>query len=100
MMFKRSHNFQSLSLSIQHYVINEMLIIKRKTLLLNEINSYDCKKGLTLLTIRYDLKSQGSSSNKGLAWVAVLCESQSVSIVEDDFDFVILTVAAHELGHR
>lgn len=76
-----------------------MVIIKRS--FVNEkINSYHCKIGLTLLTIRYDLKSQGSSSTKGLAWVGVVCESQSVSIVEDDFNFVILTVAAHELGHR
>ncbi|XP_065931593.1 A disintegrin and metalloproteinase with thrombospondin motifs 6 isoform X2 [Magallana gigas] len=52
-----------------------------------------------MMFTRYDLKSQGSSSTKGLAWVAVVCESQSVSIVEDDFNFVILTVAAHELGH-
>ena len=32
--------------------------------------------------------------------MSVLCKPNSASIVEDDFDFVILTVAAHELGHR
>lgn len=79
-----------------------MVIIKRKTLLLKMKKNKELflKDGLNLLTVRYDLKSTGSSSTKGLAWVGVVCESQSVSIVEDDFNFVILTVAAHELGHR
>ncbi|XP_034302732.2 mucin-22 [Magallana gigas] len=48
---------------------------------------------------RYDFTSSGSSSNAGLAWVGAVCTTQSVSIVEDHFNFVILTVAAHELGH-
>lgn len=49
---------------------------------------------------RYDFTSSGSSSNAGLAWVGAVCTTQSVSIVEDHFNFVIMTVAAHELGHR
>ncbi|XP_078322854.1 A disintegrin and metalloproteinase with thrombospondin motifs 6-like [Crassostrea virginica] len=52
-----------------------------------------------MMFTRYDLTSDGSSSNKGLAYLSVLCKPNSASIVEDDFDFVILTVAAHELGH-
>nr|XP_022324374.1 uncharacterized protein LOC111125153 isoform X2 [Crassostrea virginica] len=52
-----------------------------------------------MMFTRYDLTSDGSSSNKGLAYLSVVCKPNSASIVEDDFDFVILTVAAHELGH-
>uniref|UniRef100_K1PXB8 A disintegrin and metalloproteinase with thrombospondin motifs 1 n=1 Tax=Magallana gigas TaxID=29159 RepID=K1PXB8_MAGGI len=48
---------------------------------------------------RYDFTSSGSSSNAGLAWVGAVCTTQSVSIVEDHFNFIIMTVAAHELGH-
>ncbi|XP_062584934.1 A disintegrin and metalloproteinase with thrombospondin motifs 6-like [Saccostrea cucullata] len=48
---------------------------------------------------RYDFTSSGSSSNAGLAWVGAVCTTRSVSIVEDHFNFIILTVAAHELGH-
>ncbi|XP_061165074.1 A disintegrin and metalloproteinase with thrombospondin motifs 16-like [Saccostrea echinata] len=48
---------------------------------------------------RYDFTSGGSNDIAGLAFVSKVCTSQSVSIVEDNFDFVILTVAAHELGH-
>ncbi|XP_056012019.1 uncharacterized protein LOC125678701 [Ostrea edulis] len=47
----------------------------------------------------YDFTSDGSSDVAGLAWVSQVCKSQSVSIVEDHFDFIMLTVAAHELGH-
>ncbi|XP_062584913.1 uncharacterized protein LOC134246545 [Saccostrea cucullata] len=48
---------------------------------------------------RYDFTSGGSSDVTGLAFVAEVCQSKSVSIVEDNFDFVMITVAAHELGH-
>jgi hypothetical protein len=50
--------------------------------------------------LRYDFTNGGSSATSGLAWVAEVCKSQSVSIVEDHFNFIALTVAAHELGHR
>lgn len=36
----------------------------------------------------------------GLASVSTMCTSSSQSIVEDGFDFIMITVASHELGHR
>lgn len=37
---------------------------------------------------------------EGLAWVGATCTSSSNSIVEDHFDAILATVAAHELGHK
>ena len=48
---------------------------------------------------RYDFTSGGSSDVAGLAYLKSLCTDGSVSVVEDRFDFGVLTVAAHELGH-
>lgn len=48
---------------------------------------------------RYDLTSGGSSSNAGLAYLSGMCSDKSVSVAEDQFDFTVLTTAAHELGH-
>lgn len=36
----------------------------------------------------------------GLAYVGTVCTPSSQSIVEDHFGFIMITVAAHELGHR
>lgn len=36
----------------------------------------------------------------GLAFTGAICSVQSQSIVQDAFNFIIITVAAHELGHR
>lgn len=47
----------------------------------------------------YDLTSGGSSSNAGLAYLSGMCSDKSVSVAEDQFDFTVLTTAAHELGH-
>nr|XP_034302728.1 uncharacterized protein LOC105320025 [Crassostrea gigas] len=52
-----------------------------------------------MLFTRYDLTSDGSSSNAGLAYLSEMCADNSVSVVEDQFDFRVLTTAAHELGH-
>ncbi|XP_063412650.1 uncharacterized protein LOC134695353 [Mytilus trossulus] len=52
-----------------------------------------------MLFTRYDLTANGSSSNAGLAYVGAVCSARSQSIVEDHFNFEMLTVAAHELGH-
>ncbi|CAG2226421.1 ADAMTS18 [Mytilus edulis] len=38
-------------------------------------------------------------STLGFAFTGALCQANSQSIVEDKFNFGILTVAAHELGH-
>nr|XP_034302725.1 uncharacterized protein LOC117681592 isoform X2 [Crassostrea gigas] len=52
-----------------------------------------------MMFTRYDFTNKGSSSNVGLAYVSGMCSDQSVSVVEDHFDFAVLTSAAHELGH-
>ncbi|CAG2233331.1 unnamed protein product [Mytilus edulis] len=52
-----------------------------------------------MLFTRYDLTSSGSTSNAGLAYMGAVCTNIGQSIVEDHFNFVMLTVAAHELGH-
>lgn len=52
-----------------------------------------------MLFTRYDLTSGGSSSNAGLAYLSGMCSDKSVSVAEDQFDFTVLTTAAHELGH-
>lgn len=52
-----------------------------------------------MMFTRYDFTNKGSSSNVGLAYVSGMCSDQSVSVVEDHFDFSVLTSAAHELGH-
>lgn len=54
---------------------------------------------MTIFSQRYDFTNKGSSSNVGLAYVSGMCSDQSVSVVEDHFDFAVLTSAAHELGH-
>ena len=48
---------------------------------------------------RYDFTSGSSSDVAGLAYLKSLCTDRSVSVVEDRFDFSVLTAAAHELGH-
>ncbi|VDI10080.1 Hypothetical predicted protein [Mytilus galloprovincialis] len=52
-----------------------------------------------MLFTRYDLTASGSNGNAGLAYVGRVCTTSSQSIVEDGFNFVIISVAAHELGH-
>ncbi|XP_061165278.1 uncharacterized protein LOC133174219 isoform X2 [Saccostrea echinata] len=52
-----------------------------------------------MMFTRYDFTKGGSSDNAGLAWLGALCTTQSVSVVEDHFDFNVITIAAHELGH-
>ncbi|XP_052080095.1 serine-rich adhesin for platelets-like [Mytilus californianus] len=53
----------------------------------------------SMLFTRYDLTRDGSNSNLGLAWTGAICGTFSQSIVEDGFNFIIITVATHELGH-
>ncbi|XP_022324387.2 uncharacterized protein LOC111125156 [Crassostrea virginica] len=52
-----------------------------------------------MMFTRYDFTSGSSSDVAGLAYLKSLCTDRSVSVVEDRFDFSVLTVAAHELGH-
>lgn len=52
-----------------------------------------------MLFTRYDLTAGGSTGNAGLAYLGRVCTDSSQSIVEDGFNFIMITVAAHELGH-
>ncbi|XP_063411401.1 A disintegrin and metalloproteinase with thrombospondin motifs 16-like [Mytilus trossulus] len=52
-----------------------------------------------MLFTRYDLTASGFTGNAGLAFTSAVCTENSQSIVEERFDFVVITTAAHELGH-
>nr|XP_022324371.1 location of vulva defective 1-like isoform X2 [Crassostrea virginica] len=52
-----------------------------------------------MMFTRYDFTRNGSTAAAGLAYLSALCTDQSVSVVEDHFNFNLLTTAAHELGH-
>ncbi|XP_064599166.1 metalloprotease mig-17-like [Liolophura sinensis] len=54
----------------------------------------------TMLFTKADLTRDGSTANAGLAFVGGACTVNAVSINEDKFNFVTVTVAAHELGHN
>ncbi|XP_076087903.1 uncharacterized protein LOC143058310 isoform X2 [Mytilus galloprovincialis] len=47
---------------------------------------------------RYDMRS-GSFDTSGTAYLNSICTTRSNSIVEEKFDFIAATVAAHEIGH-
>ncbi|XP_067665301.1 uncharacterized protein [Haliotis asinina] len=47
----------------------------------------------------YDLTSSGSKIVAGLATLAAMCTSASVSIIEQDYSASVGATAAHELGH-
>lgn len=51
-----------------------------------------------LLTGR-ELSLQGNLGSAGYSNVDSICTNNSVSVVEDKFDFLSLVIAAHELGH-
>ncbi|CAC5419010.1 unnamed protein product [Mytilus coruscus] len=53
----------------------------------------------SMLFTRYDLVYNGSTSKAGLSWVGDICGDYSQSIVQERFNFIVITVAAHELGH-
>ncbi|KAL3854147.1 hypothetical protein ACJMK2_013425 [Sinanodonta woodiana] len=52
-----------------------------------------------MLFTAYDLTANGNNGVAGLAYVEATCTSYSQSIVEDNFDAQLMTIAAHELGH-
>ncbi|XP_021370783.1 A disintegrin and metalloproteinase with thrombospondin motifs 2-like isoform X2 [Mizuhopecten yessoensis] len=52
-----------------------------------------------MLFSRYDFTSNGNSDNIGYAYQGAMCTPTSQSIVEDQFNFIVETTAAHELGH-
>ncbi|XP_069111724.1 uncharacterized protein [Argopecten irradians] len=52
-----------------------------------------------MLFTRYDLELNGNTGNIGYAYQAEICSPASQSVVEDQFNFIVETTAAHELGH-
>ncbi|XP_063411672.1 A disintegrin and metalloproteinase with thrombospondin motifs 7-like isoform X1 [Mytilus trossulus] len=53
----------------------------------------------SMLFTRYDFLYEGSTSKAGLSFVGTICGENSQSIAQERFDFIVITVAAHELGH-
>ncbi|XP_052079309.1 uncharacterized protein LOC127717627 [Mytilus californianus] len=52
-----------------------------------------------MLFTRHDITLLNSSNATGYAYLGAMCTDQSVSIVEEDFNFISQTIAAHELAH-
>ncbi|KAL3854149.1 hypothetical protein ACJMK2_013427 [Sinanodonta woodiana] len=52
-----------------------------------------------MLFTAYDLEANGNNAVAGLAYVEATCTTYSQSIVEDNFDGILISIAAHELGH-
>ncbi|XP_052080096.1 uncharacterized protein LOC127718169 [Mytilus californianus] len=73
--------------------------LNKFTAWINANSSHLPERDHSMLFTRYDLSYVGSTSNAGLAWTGAICGLKSQSIVQDGFNFIIVTVAAHELGH-
>ncbi|CAC5377811.1 unnamed protein product [Mytilus coruscus] len=73
--------------------------LNKFTAWINANSSHLPERDHSMLFTRYDLSYAGSTSNAGLAWTGAICGTFSQSIVQDGFNFIIITVAAHELGH-
>ena len=52
-----------------------------------------------MLFTGYEMIHDESSSVTGYAFVSSMCTTHSQSIVEDKFNFLMISVASHELGH-
>ena len=52
-----------------------------------------------MLFTGYEMTLDESPSVTGLASFSAMCTTRSQSIVEDKFNFLMITVASHELGH-
>lgn len=52
-----------------------------------------------MLFTGYEMIKDGSTGIAGFAFTSAMCTDSSQSIVEDKFNFVMITVASHELGH-
>ncbi|XP_067667343.1 zinc metalloproteinase-disintegrin-like VLAIP-B [Haliotis asinina] len=66
---------------------------------LNNDTSFPPNDHVMLFT-GYNLTYGGSTANAGLAYIKSMCNPEfSISIVEEFFEFRIVAIAAHELGH-
>eukprot|EP00105_Crassostrea_gigas_P008174 XP_011422649.1 PREDICTED: serine-rich adhesin for platelets isoform X2 [Crassostrea gigas] len=52
-----------------------------------------------MLFTRYDIALNNQTDTTGLAYIGSICSSKSLSLVEENFDFISSAIAAHELGH-
>ncbi|XP_062566699.1 serine-rich adhesin for platelets-like [Saccostrea cucullata] len=52
-----------------------------------------------MLFTRYNLALHNQTAATGFAYVSSVCSEGSISLVEEKFDLISYTVAAHELGH-
>ncbi|XP_076088154.1 A disintegrin and metalloproteinase with thrombospondin motifs 7-like [Mytilus galloprovincialis] len=52
----------------------------------------------SMLFTRYDLEYKGTSK-PGVSFVGDICGVYSQSLIQERFDFIVITVAAHHLGH-
>ncbi|XP_061188053.1 uncharacterized protein LOC133196136 [Saccostrea echinata] len=52
-----------------------------------------------MLFTRYNLAMQNQTGATGFAYVSSMCSSGSISLIEEKFDLISYTIAAHELGH-
>ncbi|CAG2242521.1 unnamed protein product [Mytilus edulis] len=73
--------------------------LKKFTKWINANSSHLPERDHSMLFTRYDLSHLGSTKTLGMAWAGVICGYHSQSIVQDGYNFIIITVAAHELGH-
>ncbi|KAL3854150.1 hypothetical protein ACJMK2_013428 [Sinanodonta woodiana] len=52
-----------------------------------------------MLFTAYDMEANDNNAVAGLAYVEAACTTYSQSIVQDNFDGILISIAAHELGH-
>ncbi|XP_022321813.2 uncharacterized protein LOC111123643 isoform X2 [Crassostrea virginica] len=52
-----------------------------------------------MMFTRYNLAINNQTDTTGSAYISSICSKSSVSLVQENFDFISNTVAAHELGH-
>ncbi|CAG2244048.1 unnamed protein product [Mytilus edulis] len=79
--------------------VDSLAALNKFTAWIQANSSHLPERDHSMLFSRYDLSYNGNNGNAGLAFTGAICSVQSQSIVQDAFNFIIITVAAHELGH-
>ncbi|XP_076089309.1 uncharacterized protein LOC143059659 [Mytilus galloprovincialis] len=79
--------------------VDSLAALNKFTAWIQANSSHLPERDHSMLFSRYDLSYNGNNGNAGLAFTGAICSVQSQSIVQDEFNFIIITVAAHELGH-
>nr|XP_022328360.1 A disintegrin and metalloproteinase with thrombospondin motifs 10-like [Crassostrea virginica] len=65
----------------------------------NDVPKHDHAMGFTRLDLVRNQSSTNTVNIAGYAFQGGICQQRSVSLVEENLDFISQTVAAHELGH-